>query len=242
MSRNSNGRPADAPSIQARGIRKRASKPPPPPAESQAKTHWVQVYPLRRTLGHGRGLPEGWIDVKQCKFIREKEGRDFGWKFDWDGLFVTPYGRFFVAIKSIKTEFPHDLEEEYAVFITEREAAGWFPDPESVPEFMRPLIEKFDLTRSPAAAIAAAPSGNGRAAEGSAKTPSGAALPPIGRAAREKIVKFFHENLGPAWKTLDAITRGVKSNSEKYTSIRLRELVKANVLEHQKGDGLWRLK
>ena len=129
--------------------------------------------------------------------------------------------------------------------------SDWWEDPsdDSGPEtpiyppgWMVDVTTAGDDLLEPSENGTAAPSGDGRATEGSAKTPSGTALPAIGRAAREKIVKFFYENLSPAWKTLDEITRGVGLNSEKYTSTRLRELVKANVLEHQKGDGLWRLK
>ena len=63
---------------------------------------------------------------------------------------------------------PEEVGEE-AVFITVREAAGWFADdPESVPEWMRPLVEKFDLTEGAAGGLEPAatpsPSENGRLA------------------------------------------------------------------------------
>ncbi len=78
------------------------------------------------------------------------------------------------------------------------------------------------------------PSGNGTAA------PSGNGTN-MGKVAREKIVRFFRENPRPEWKTLEETTPGVGSKSEQYIAKRLQELVRGNVLEHQKGKGLWRL-
>jgi hypothetical protein len=114
---------------------------------------------------HG-GIFSGWIDLGKCEFIDQRKGWDRGDAFDLEGLFVTRDGRFLVDISTIKSEYPCEQVERYAVFITELQAAGWFADdPESASACMRPLVEKFDLTRAPAArlepAAAPAPSRNG---------------------------------------------------------------------------------
>ena len=127
------------------------------------------LIPVRRQR-IGRSVA-GFIDLRQCTFIADKLGCNRGDAFEWESLIRTPAGRFLVYIDFEKTEPPGETLERYAVFITELEAIGWFADyPESAPEGMRPLFEKFDLTEAPAAplepAAAPSPSKNGRAPSG----------------------------------------------------------------------------
>ncbi len=150
MLKNSNGRPADGSTTDPRGTYERAFNPPPPPVESQISTNFVPVRTTRTTLAHGRGKFDGWIDIGECTYIAQRKGRDRGWEFDWQALFLTPGGRFLVDVNVFLTIETNHPVEEYAIFITEREAAGWFADdPQTAPDWMRPLIKKFDLTEAP---------------------------------------------------------------------------------------------
>ncbi len=166
MSINSNGRAADASIADPPDSRDRALNSSPPPVGIRVKTKRVPVRTARTTLAHGRGAFVGWIDLEQCECIDQNKGRDRGYEFDWEALLRAPGGRFYVDIVTIKSDWPNDLVEDYAVEITEREAAGWFADdPESAPDCIQP--EKFDLTKAPTdrpEPAAAAPSGNGAAA------------------------------------------------------------------------------
>jgi len=113
--------------------------------ESQIKTWVVPV----RTKRIG-GSFVGWIDLGQCTCIGERKGWNRGDGFDCEALFLTRDGRFFVEIFAFKTEFPTKIVEDYAVSITELQAAGWYAeDPKSAPECIRPLVEKLDLTKAP---------------------------------------------------------------------------------------------
>ncbi|HKM56193.1 MAG TPA: hypothetical protein VJY33_22485 [Isosphaeraceae bacterium] len=150
MSEHSNGPPADGPATDLLLTRERAFNPPPPSAKSRVKTNRVQVRDKRASYG---GECVAWLDLEKCKFKGSQIGRHQrqDWErlgvCDWEELFITPDGRFFVHIKTIKIKPPHEMVESYAVEITDLEVVRWFADdPESAPE---PLVEKFDVTEAP---------------------------------------------------------------------------------------------
>jgi len=150
MSEHSNGPPAGGSMTDPPGTCDRAPNPPCPAVESRVKTNRIQVRDKRASHG---GEFAAWIDLEKCKFKGSQIGRyqRQDWErrgvCDWEELFITPDGRFFVHIKTIKIKPPHEMVESYAVEITDLEAARWFADdPESAPE---PLVEKFDLTEAP---------------------------------------------------------------------------------------------
>jgi len=128
---DSNGPPADGPVTEPLLTRDRASNPPPPPAESQVETHWVEV---RTRAAYRAGSFAGWIDLKCCECIADGPGD--GIESDWEALYRTPGGCFLVSY-SICNDNPKNVDDQvwsYAFFITELQAAGWFADdPESAP-------------------------------------------------------------------------------------------------------------
>jgi len=160
---------------------------PDPP--SQPALDWLEAsvgcgldvfVPVHTTTSCRHGTFVGWINIGECTFIAGRmEWSPVGAlsALTGEGLCRTPDGRFFILVKiempdkmTEELAFLLTLTQEYAVFITDLEAARWVAyDPEIALERMRPLVEKFDLTRPPADRIelaAAEPSENGTAATG----------------------------------------------------------------------------
>jgi hypothetical protein len=162
----------------------RALNPLPPPEETRVKTCLVPVRTKR--VGHG-GSFAGWIDLGQCTGIDERKGWDRPDVFEWEELFRTPDVRFFVHIWTQLNEHPYETVEKYAVFITELAAVEWYADdPGSPPECMRPLVERYIFTLTPAdrpEPVTVALSNSGRATEGNGITATNGHVPraPISR-------------------------------------------------------------
>jgi len=211
----------------------------------QNPVHYVPVYDARESPSKIIGS----IDVLRCEFLRET---DLPECHGDAALCRTPRGVYFGLVIWPAT-LPHTENKvkrlvECAFFVSPRYAAAWFTaDPEQAPEDLRPLVAQYDFTEAPTAPFFDPPATT--APEADSRTPEAPAercelanakcAPSIGKAFREKIMKFFRDNPKPEWKYLEDIKQGVRSKSDQTTRRHLRELVKEEAIEHQRGHGLW---
>jgi hypothetical protein len=132
----------------------------------------VRVPVVRREPRGSLRMTQFTVILHDCEEITRRFGAwIFGEVITFNYLFRTPAGPF-VEYSVNLDDTTLELRIGLPILITEDEAAGWFPDPESAPEYLRPLAEKRDLTKIPAdrpeLKANAAPSGNGTATNGRA--------------------------------------------------------------------------